>query len=79
MAFKLAKGMNNFKYDKVIHQSADYEAVADMVVHWANEILDKKEIKIEIISSDILQIPDETAINQLVYVSYTLYKWEKYG
>jgi hypothetical protein len=73
------KAMNNFKYDKVIHQSTDYEAVADLVANWANEILDKKEIKIEIISSNILHIPDETTINKLVYVSYTLYKWENTG
>jgi len=71
--------MNNFKYDKVIHQSTDYEVVADLVANWANEILEKKEIKIEIISSNILHIPDETTINKLVYVSYTLYKSEKYG
>jgi len=71
--------MNNFKYDKVIHQSTDYEVVADLVANWANEILKKKEIKIEIISSNILHIPDETTINKLVYVSYTLYKSEKYG
>ena len=71
--------MNNFKYDKVIHQSTDYEVVADLVANWANEILEKKEIKIEIISSNILHIPDEATINKLVYVSYTLYKSEKYG
>ena len=71
--------MDNFKYDKVVHSSTDYETLADMVAGWANEISDKKEIKIEIISSNILHVPDETTINKLNYVSYTLYKWEKYA